>query len=192
MYVPVHFRDDDPRAVMVAAPLATLVTPTADGLLANPVPLLLSPGEGEHGVLYGHVARANEHWRCTPTGDSLAIFMGNDAYITPSWYATKRETGKVVPTWNYVTVHAYGTLEILDDVESVRDIVTRLTAHHEAALPHPWAITDAPADYIAATLRAIVGLRLVIKRVDGKRKQSQNRSEADRAGVLAGLAERSR
>ncbi|HEY4058388.1 MAG TPA: FMN-binding negative transcriptional regulator [Kofleriaceae bacterium] len=189
MYIPAHFRDDDPRALVVASPLATLVTPTADGLVANPVPLLLVPDEGEYGVLYGHVSRANEQWRCVPTGESLAIFVGDNAYITPSWYATKRETGKVVPTWNYLTVHAHGALEILDDVERVREIVTRLTTHHEAPRAQPWAVTDAPDDFISLQLRGIVGLRLVITRIEGKRKWSQNRSEADRAGVLAGLAE---
>jgi transcriptional regulator len=189
VYIPAHFRDDDPRALVVASPLATLVTPTADGLVANPVPLLLVPDEGEYGVLYGHVSRANEQWRCVPTGESLAIFVGDNAYITPSWYATKRETGKVVPTWNYLTVHAHGALEILDDVERVREIVTRLTTHHEAPRAQPWAVTDAPDDFISLQLRGIVGLRLVITRIEGKRKWSQNRSEADRAGVLAGLAE---
>ncbi|TGE00226.1 FMN-binding negative transcriptional regulator [Methylobacterium nonmethylotrophicum] len=191
MYIPPAFRAADEaamHAVMRDAPLASLVTATAAGLLCTPLPLCLEPGEGERGVLYGHLARANPHWRAPAEGDTLAIFSGPDAYVTPSWYATKRETGKVVPTWNYVAVHAYGPAEFFDDPARLLAVVTRLTARHEGGRPAPWAVADAPADFVAAQLRGIVGLRLPITRLEGKRKMSQNRDAADRAGVAAGLA----
>lgn len=191
MYVPPAFRETDEAAIyetMRAAPLASLVTATADGLLCTPLPLLLAPEEGERGVLYGHLARANPHWRAPALAESLAIFSGPDAYVTPSWYATKRETGKVVPTWNYVAVHAYGTTEFFDEPDRLLAVVTRLTERHEGARAAPWAVADAPADFVAAQLRGIVGLRLPITRLEGKRKMSQTRSAADRAGVAAGLA----
>jgi|RhiMetdeSRZDD1v2_1073273.scaffolds.fasta_scaffold74130_3 transcriptional regulator len=190
MYVPPAFRDDDRaslHATMRAARLATLVTSTAEGLLATPVPLLLDPAEGEHGVLYGHVARANPQWSRVPIGEAMAIFMGPDAYVTPAWYATKQATGKVVPTWNYVAVHAYGPLEFFEDADRLLDVVTRLTDLYERPRAEPWAVTDAPADFIRAQLRGIVGLRMPIARIEGKRKMSQNRSLEDRMGVAAGL-----
>ncbi len=190
MYTPPAFLETDMaamQATMRAAPLASLVTATAAGLLCTPVPLLLEPDEGERGVLYGHIARANPHWREPASAESLAIFSGPDAYVTPSWYATKRETGKVVPTWNYVAVHAYGPAEFFDEADRLLAVVTRLTERHEGARPNPWAVADAPAEFIAAQLRGIVGLRLPITRLEGKRKMSQNRPAADRAGVAAGL-----
>jgi transcriptional regulator len=192
MYMPPAFVDDDAqsiRAAIHAARLANLVTATVDGIFATPLPLLLDETEGEHGVLYGHVARGNPQWRSTPIGEGLAIFMGPDAYVSPSWYATKRETGKVVPTWNYVTVHAHGTIEFFDEPSRLIDIVTRLTDRHEQQRASPWKVSDAPDDYIAAQLRGIVGLRMPITRLQGKKKMSQNRPEADRRGVAAGLAE---
>jgi transcriptional regulator len=190
MYTPTAFRDDPEniRAMLRAAGLATLVTATVDGPVATPLPLLFAEDEGAHGTLYGHVARANPQWKIPPLGEALAIFMGPDAYITPSWYPTKRETGKVVPTWNYVAVHAYGPVEFFDEPERLLAVVTRLTAKHEATREHPWAVSDAPADFIAAQLRGIVGLRIPVTRIEGKRKMSQNRPEADRRGVTAGLA----
>jgi transcriptional regulator len=118
----------------------------------------------------------------------MAIFMGPDAYVTPSWYAAKQETGKVVPTWNYIAVHAYGPVEFFDDADRLLDIVTRLTELHERPRTEPWAVTDAPADFIQAQLRGIVGLRMPLTRIEGKRKMTQNRSAADRAGVASGLA----
>jgi transcriptional regulator len=190
MYVPPAFRDDDRaslHATMRAARLATLVTATADGLIATPLPLMINEAEGEHGVLYGHVARANPQWRSAPAGEAMAIFMGPDAYVTPAWYATKQATGKVVPTWNYVAVHAYGPVEFFEDADRLLDIVTRLTDLYERPRAEPWAVTDAPADFIRAQLRGIVGLRLPISRIEGKRKMSQNRSLEDRMGVAAGL-----
>jgi transcriptional regulator len=191
MYVPPAFQDDDIdsiRATIRAARLASLVTATAEGLIATPLPLLLDEAEGALGVLYGHVAKANPHWRSPPNGEALAIFMGPEAYVTPSWYATKQETGKVVPTWNYVAVHAYGPVEFFQETERLLEVVTRLTNIHEASRPQPWTVGDAPADFIASQLRGIVGLRIPVKRFEGKRKMSQNRPEADRIGVAAGLA----
>jgi transcriptional regulator len=118
----------------------------------------------------------------------LAIFMGPEAYVTPSWYATKQQTGKVVPTWNYVAVHAYGPVEFFQESERLRDVVTRLTNKHEGPRANPWVVADAPADYIAAQLRGIVGVRIPVARFEGKRKMSQNRSESDRVGAMAGPA----
>jgi transcriptional regulator len=191
MYVPAQFREDDLPALhqmMRASRLSNLVTATADGLIATPLPMIVAADEGSHGVLYGHVARANPQWKTAPVGEAMAIFMGPDAYVTPSWYATKRETGKVVPTWNYVGVHAYGPVEFFEDEDRLLDVVTRLTTLHESSRAVAWAVSDAPEPFVKAQLRGIVGLRLPITRLDGKRKLSQNRSAEDRAGVAAGLA----
>jgi transcriptional regulator len=166
--------------------LATLVTTTPDGLIASHIPLLLDPEPAPYGTLIGHLARPNPQARGA-TGEALVIFQGPEAYITPSWYATKRETAKVVPTWNYVAVHAYGTIEFFDDKERLRDVVTRLTRRQEEARAEPWAVTDAPADFIDMMLKGIVGLALPITRLEGKWKMSQNRPAEDRAGVVAGL-----
>lgn len=191
MYTPPAFRDEDRdslKATIRAARLANFVTATADGLIATPLPLYLDESEGEHGVLHGHLARANPQWRVPVQGDGLAIFMGPDAYVTPAWYATKQETGKVVPTWNYVAVHAYGPVEFFDDAAKLLEAVSRLTDRHEGGRAAPWAVSDAPPDFVQAQLRGIVGLRMPITRIEGKRKMSQNRNAADRAGVAAGLA----
>lgn len=191
MHIPPAFRDDDTdrvRETLRATRLAQLITATADGPLATPLPLLFDETEGEHGTLYGHLARANPQAHTPPLGDALALFMGLDAYVSPSWYATKRDTEKVVPTWNYVAVQAFGPVEFFDDSDRLLALVTRLTDHHEAGRPTPWAVSDAPPDFIQAQLRGIVGLRLPIRRLEGKRKLSQNRNAADRAGVAAGLA----
>jgi len=191
MYRPPAFRDEDMeslRATIRAARLANFITATARGPLATPLPLYLDQREGEYGVLYGHLAKANPQWRVPAQGDALAIFMGPDAYVTPAWYATKQETGKVVPTWNYVTVHASGPVEFFDDPDRLLEAVSRLTDLHEGGRAAPWAVTDAPPDFIQAQLRGIVGLRMPITRLEGKRKMSQNRSTVDRAAVSAGLA----
>src|SRR5690242_19216060 len=191
MYTPPAFRDDGVKnihATIRAARLANLVTATADGPLATPMPLFLDASEGEHGVLYGHMAKANPHWRAAPIGDALAIFAGPEAYVTPSWYATKQETEKVVPTWNYIAVHAYGPVEFFHEPERLLEAVTRLTNRHEKPRAEPWAVNDAPADFIAAQLRGIVGVRIPVARFEGKRKMSQNRPETDRIRVAAGLA----
>ncbi|MGX9430553.1 MULTISPECIES: FMN-binding negative transcriptional regulator [Bradyrhizobium] len=191
MYIPPAFKEDDVESIRKTirnARLASLVTATTDGPVATPLPLFLDESEGEHGTLYGHLAKANPQWRLPSLGEALAIFTGPDAYVTPSWYATKQETGKVVPTWNYVAVHAYGPVEFFQEPERLLDAVTRLTNRHEGARAKPWAVSDAPADFIASQLRGIVGVRIPVTRFEGKRKMSQNRPEADRVGVVAGLA----
>lgn len=191
MYTPPAFRNDDKESLLAtihAARLANFITATADGPLATPLPLFLDTSEGEHGVIYGHLAKANPQWQVPPVGDALAIFMGPDAYVTPQWYATKQETGKVVPTWNYVAVHASGPVEFFDDPARLLEAVRRLTNLHEAGRGTPWAVTDAPKDFIEAQLRGIIGLRMPVTKLEGKRKMSQNRNAADRAGVTAGLA----
>jgi len=191
MYMPPAFKVDDRNSIFAcvrAAHLANLVTATAEGPQVSPLPLLLDESEGEFGTLYGHLARANPQWRLPVIGEAVAVFMGLDAYITPSWYQTKQETGKVVPTWNYVTVQAHGPVEFFEDSERLLAVVTRLTRLHEGERARPWEVSDAPADYIASQLRGIVGLRLPIARLEGKKKMSQNRSEADRRGVAQGLA----
>jgi transcriptional regulator len=195
MYTPAAFRLDDLAeifALVRSNPLATLVTATADGLMATPLPLILDETEGPHGVLHGHLARANPQGAAQPAAEALAIFMGADAYVTPAWYAAKALTGQVVPTWNYEAVHAYGPVEVYDDPDRLRAVVTRLTDRHEAGRPTPWAVTDAPVAYVDAQLRAIVGVRIPITRLEAKRKLSQNRPAADRARIAAGLAESDR
>jgi len=190
MYVPPAFREDDPAALHATieqARLAHLVTATAEGLVATPLPMFLVADEGPHGTLYGHVARANPQWSSEVVGEAMALFLGPHAYITPNWYAAKQETHKVVPTWNYIAVHAFGPVEFFDDPARLRDIVTRLTNLHEHGSAAPWAVSDAPEQFISAQLHAIIGVRLPITRIEGKRKMSQNRSAADRAGVIAGL-----
>ena len=190
MYVPPAFREEDLptlHAVMREARLASLVTATAEGLLATPLPLFLVPEEGPHGTLYGHLARANPQWKLEAVGEAMAVFMGADAYVSPSWYPSKREHGKVVPTWNYVAVHAYGTAEFFEDAGRLLEVVTRLTDLHERPRAEPWAVADAPEPFVRSQLRGIVGVRMPITRLDGKRKMSQNRSAEDRAGVAAGL-----
>lgn len=191
MYVPPAFREDDLAALhgtMRDVPLANLVTATAEGLVATPLPLFLAPEEGPYGTLYGHLARANPQWKLPPRGDAMALFTGPDAYVSPSWYPSKREHGKVVPTWNYVAVHAYGPAEFFEDANRLLEVVARLTDLHEQSRAEPWAVTDAPPSFVRAQLKGIVGLRLPIARIEGKRKMSQNRSAVDRAGVAAGLA----
>ena len=195
MYTPPAFRVDDLaeiHAAMRAARAATLVTATADGLIGTPLPTMIDETEGPNGTLYGHLARANPQWKTAPVGEAMAIFMGPQAYITPSWYATKAETHKVVPTWNYVTVHAYGPVEFFEDADRLHDVVKRLTDLHEQGRSDPWAVSDAPPEFIKAQLKGIVGVRMPLTRIEGKRKMSQNRNEADRAGVVAGLQESER
>lgn len=169
----------------------TLVTNAASGLLASHVPMMLDTSKGEHGILYGHVARGNLQWRDTPPGSmGLAIFLGPDAYITPRWYQTKKEDGKVVPTWNYIAIHVRGPVTFFDDVGRLREAVTKLTRNHESAAEDPWEVTDAPGEYIEAQLKSIVGFELSIAHIEGKWKMSQNRPDSDREGVVAGLEER--
>lgn len=193
MYQPKHFEETRVpvlRELVRAHPLGTLVTLAADGLNANHIPFELDPDPAPFGTLRGHVARANPLWRdFSPDVAALVIFQGPGTYISPSWYATKKETGKVVPTWNYAVVHAYGPLRAIDDRDWLRDFVARLTARHETGRRDPWKITDAPADYIEKQLGAIVGLEVPVTRLIGKWKMSQNRPAGDRAGAIAGLAQ---
>lgn len=190
MYLPPHFEIRDISAIqdaMDACGLANFVTWTGDELLATALPLVLMRNEGEYGTLYGHFAKANDQWNRPVVGEALAIFSGRDTYVTPSWYATKQETGKVVPTWNYEAVHAYGVPEFFADEAQLLEVVTLLTRHHEGRRKAPWKVSDAPADFIHGQLRGIVGFRMRITKIQGKRKMSQNRSLADREGVAAGL-----
>jgi transcriptional regulator len=190
MYVPGFTRIDDladVHEVMRAHPLAQFVTATTEGLLASPLPAIVAPGEGEFGTLYAHLARPNPQWSTPVLGEALAIFLAHDAYVSPSFYATKAETHKVVPTWNYENVHAYGAPEFFDDPARLLDVVTRLTERHEGGRASPWAVSDAPVDFISAMLKGIVGIRMPITRLLGKRKMSQNRNVADRRGVAEGL-----
>jgi transcriptional regulator len=190
VYIPSLFNEDRVDVLhdaIRAAGLATLVTVTQNGLIASHVPLLLDPEPAPYGTLIGHLARPNPQARGA-IGEALAIFHGPDAYITPSWYATKRETGKVVPTWNYVAIHATGPIEFFNDPGRLLHIVTRLTEQREAGRPAPWAVSDAPADYVQVMLKGIVGFAIQLARLEGKWKMSQNRPAEDRAGVVAGLA----
>ena len=192
MYTPRAFALDDLpeiQQLIQHTRLAQLVTVGENGLQASHLPLLLNPDEGPNGTLYGHLAKANPQWRELQNGsEALVIFAGADAYISPAFYPAKAEHGKVVPTWNYIAVHAYGTPEVFSDAERLLKVVTALTDRHESGRAQPWRVSDAPADYIDGMLKAIVGFALPIERLVGKRKLSQNRSAADMAGVRDGLA----
>lgn len=195
MYIPPHFAE--PRVEVLhqligARPLATLVTLSSNGLDANHIPLHLSQNPAPFGTLRGHVARANPVWHGIENDiendiQALAIFHGPESYITPSWYPSKAETGKVVPTWNYAVVHAYGTLRLVDDPAWLRAHLDELTAHNETGFPSPWQLEDAPADFIGKMIGAVVGIEMVITRLLGKWKTSQNQPDGNRAGVVRGL-----
>jgi transcriptional regulator len=193
VYTPPSFTEHDLptlHAFIEAHPLAALVTGSmTDGLFATHLPLVLDRTAGPMGTLIGHFARANPHSRCVADGPvaALVIFTGPDAYITPEWYRTKVDTGRVVPTWNYVAVHAYGTLRVHDDPQFLRQHLETLTHRHEAERARPWHVSDAPEDYVAQQMKAIVGVELPIERLEGKWKMSQNRPDADIAGVIRGL-----
>ncbi len=190
MYLPGHFaetRVEVLQALMRAHPFATLVTQGGKGLNADHLPLHFAAGVGLHGALQGHVARANPLWRNAADSEVLVIFHGPQAYVTPSWYETKRADGKAVPTWNYVVVHARGRLRAIDDPAWLRAQLEALVSRHESAFPEPWQIGDAPPDYIEKMLKAIVGVEIVISELSGKWKTSQNQPEINRAGVVDGL-----
>lgn len=193
MYVPRPFAEDRVEvlhATIREAGLSTLVTLGAGAIAVSHIPLLLEPEPGPLGRLVGHVARANSQWKSTPDGSAaLAVVLGPDGYVSPSWYATKRQTGRVVPTWDYVAVHAHGTIRFFDDRERLLDVVARLTDRHEHARAAPWKVADAPPDYLDGLLAAIVGVELTITRLEGQWKASQNKAEADRRGVEEGLRE---
>ena len=192
MYIPRAYKEDRVPVLhkfMDDQPFASLVTMGTSGLFASHIPTVLEQN-GAMGRLKGHISRANTQWRdYTPSVEALAIFAGPHHYITPSWYPEKQETGKVVPTWNYAVVHAYGHLKVIEDAEWLMAHLTNLTGIHEADSPIPWKVGDAPADYVASLVKGIVGLEMVIERLEGKWKVSQNRLEQDRSGVARGLAE---
>ncbi len=194
MYTPPHFREDDIELLhetIRRIAFGTLVTLGPDGLVASHVPMLLDTSKGERGSLTGHLAKANVQTKTEATDiEALAIFQGPEAYITPNWYATKQEHGKVVPTWNYVAVHAYGQISFFEDAERLRDQVSSLTDRHEAANAEPWALNDAPEKFVQSQLKGIIGFEIPITRMDGKWKLSQNRPAADKEGVIRGLETR--
>lgn len=190
MYLPLHFAVDDRETqqdLIEAHPLGLLIS-SADGLTANPIPFVLDRDLGEKGQLRGHLARANPQWQ-NLSGEVLVVFSGLDHYISPSYYATKRENHRVVPTWNYITVHAYGTVTVHEDAEWLSRQIRDLTRQHEGKRAEPWAVEDAPENFITAQMRAIVGIEIALTRIEGKAKLSQNRNEADQQGVKAGLAQ---
>lgn len=189
MYLPKHFQADprQTRELLSGIRAADLVSPTADGLFATFLPLLYDEAAEGLGSLVGHVARKNDHWRLAPSGESLVIVHGPDAYISPGWYASKREHGRVVPTWNYLTAHIHGQLVIHDDPVWLERLVRRLTDRYERERAAPWSVDDAPRDYVDGQLAAIVGVELRITRVEAKAKLGQNRQSTDVDGVIAGL-----
>jgi transcriptional regulator len=198
MYVPASFEVDEAAVneLLARHGAADLVTLTDEGLVATMLPFAYVPAASAgndsagRGSLHGHVARNNPQWKLPARGEALAIVRGPDAYISPTFYASKAEHGRVVPTWNYVTAHVYGELIVHDDAEWTESVVRRLTRKHEAANDHPWSVDDAPRAYIEGQLRAIVGIELVISRIEAKAKLSQNRSAQDVAGVITGLRDR--
>lgn len=191
MYQPPHFREDRlevQHGLMRAHPLGLLITSGPGGLQANPIPFLVYADASTHGTLRAHLARGNPQWReLAAVEQCLVVFQGPQEYVSPSWYPTKRETGKVVPTWNYVTVHAWGRPQVIDDAAWLRRQLDDLTLLKEGVRPAPWTVDDAPAQYVMAQMKGIIGVELPIARIEGKWKVSQNRPEPDRAGVVAGL-----
>ena len=192
MYQPPHFREDRievQHQLIRTHPLGLIVTSGPSGLQANHVPCLVYSDASERGTLRAHVARPNPQWKeLTAVEQCLVVFQGPQQYITPSWYVTKQETGKVVPTWNYVVVHAWGRPRVVDDVAWLRRQVEDLTNLNEGRFPAPWKVSDAPEPYLQSQLKSIIGIEIPIDRIEGKWKVSQNRPEADRAGVVAGLS----
>jgi transcriptional regulator len=186
VYVPKHFAPDDDAVQELLANhgAADLITMTADGLVATMLPFIY---DRPRNVLLGHVARNNDHWQREAIGDALVIMRGPDAYVSPTWYASKQEHGRVVPTWNYVTAHVYGELTVHDDAAWVEGVVRRLSDLHEHGRAEPWSVDDAPDKYVQGQLRAIVGVEVAIRRIDAKFKLSQNRPAADIDGVVDGL-----
>lgn len=191
MYNPVHFREERLHVLQQLIrenSLAVMVTLGKEGLIANHLPLVLDPEPAPFGTLRGHLSKANAQWRDSlPEVPALAIFQGPSAYVTPSWYASTEETGKVVPTYNYIVVHAHGPLQTFTDPASLEANVRALTALHEAAFAERWSVDDAPSDFVQGQLKGIVGIEIPITRIEGKWKVSQNRTPADRQGVIDGL-----
>ena len=192
MYTPSYFAENRPavlHGLMDRYPLAAVVAVTADGIQANHIPLILEPSGGTLGTLKGHIARANSWWRdLRPGADVLAIFQGSSHYISPNWYPSRAEHGKVVPTWNYTVVHARGRIAWIHDASWLRGLLESLTDRHERGNAPPWRMSDAPTEYIERMLAAIVGFEIAIDSLTGKWKVSQNRSAEDRAGVVSSLS----
>ena len=193
MYQPPQFREDRldvQHGLIRAHPLGLLITAGPNGLMANPVPFLVDAGASDKGTLRAHLSRANAQWQeLGAVEECLVVFQGPQDYVTPSWYATKRETGKVVPTWNYATVHAWGRPRVIEDADWLRRQIDDLTLSREHVRAEPWAVEDAPAPFVAAQIKGIVGVEIPIGRIEGKWKVSQNRPEADRLGVWEGFRE---
>lgn len=192
MYIQEQFEEREVsilHGLIEANPLGTWVTAAAGPLDVNHIPFLLDRRRGEFGTLVGHVSRANHVWKTASASESVVVFQGPESYITPSWYPTKHEHGKAVPTWNYVVVHAHGVPRVVDDAEWLRQHVAELTERHEAPRAAPWHVSDAPSEYIDALLRGIVGVEIPIARLVGKWKVSQNRALRDQLGVISGLGE---
>jgi transcriptional regulator len=191
MYVPKHFAETNVpvlHELIRSHPLGTIVALTSEGLSANHIPFEVDPEPAPFGTLRGHVARANPLWHEHRADvEALVVFQGPDAYVSPSWYVTRQETGKVVPTWNYAVVHAFGPLRVIEERDWLRGLVERLTNRHESSQREPWKVSDAPVDYIDKQLAAIVGLEIPITRLIGKWKVSQNRPPQDEAAVAAAL-----
>ncbi|MFA6153818.1 FMN-binding negative transcriptional regulator [Mesorhizobium sp.] len=193
MYEPPHFREtrtDILHGLIRAHPLGLLICNGAEGPVANAIPFLLDADVPPNGRLRAHLAKANPQWQllaANPASPVLIVFQGNDAYVTPSWYETKRETGKVVPTWNYAIVQVRGTVKVIDDQDWLARQIADLTASQEGARAAPWAVTDAPAPFIQSQIKGIIGLQIEISEIHGKWKVSQNRPVADRVGVARGL-----
>jgi transcriptional regulator len=196
LYNPRWFKEDRVNVLqdeVNRVSFGTIITLAKSGILVSHVPMLIEGSKGDRGILFGHVARGNMQWReSSPGGEGLAVFLGPDAYISPRWYKSKEETGKVVPTWNYIAIHVRGPVTFFEDTARIREIVTRLTEHHESYEEKPWKVTDAPPDYIDGELRQIVGFEMRIVRIEGKWKMSQNRPEADQNRVMTNLLERDR
>lgn len=194
MYIPAHFAETRPEElarIIRAHPLGMLVTHDAQGLDANHIPFEFDPDAGTHGLLTAHVARANPIWRqCAEGADVMVVFRGAEGYISPSWYPSKHETHRQVPTWNYEVVHAYGRLAVRDDEKFVRGIVARLTRTHEANESKPWKMGDSAPEFIDEMLKAIVGIEIAVTSLVGKRKLSQNKEARDRLGAAEALAGR--
>ncbi len=193
MYIPRWFKEERLPVLHDAIEriaFGTLVTSSPNGILASHIPMLVDRSKGAYGTIYGHIARGNTQWHDSyKDTDALAMFMGPESYITPNWYETTKETGKVVPIWNYVAVHAYGHVLFFEDKDRLLSLVTQLTEVHEEPFENPWKVSSAPPDYIISELKSIVGFEMPISKIEGKWKMNQNRSEEDRAGVIKGLGE---
>jgi transcriptional regulator len=196
LYNPPAFRESELaqlHAHIAGSGLVTLITVGTDGPLVSHIPMHFDPARGAQGIVEGHLSRGNPQWKDSDLSrPAIAQFMGPDAYVSPSWYPSKQEHGKVVPTWNYSVVCVRGRLEVFDDPEQLREQVTRLTDRFESRLDAPWQVSDAPADYLARQFRGIVGVRLYVESIEGKAKLSQNRPEADRESVAEALSQSGR